>query len=69
MRDEEIKEEIEKMIATPVKPIEPIKVNFESAEEMERFIEYAERQEKTESYEMDKIRAIFREHLKSQFRG
>ena len=48
------------MMSAPVKPMRPMEIEFESDDEMKRFINWAASKEKDNSAEMKRIREEFK---------
>lgn len=51
-----------------VRPIRPTIVNFETEEEYRAFIEYANSTEKTDTPELNRMRALMKHHIRSKRR-
>ena len=49
-------------MVTAIKPIRPTYIEFESEEEMQRFINYATSKKKSESPGLDRLRQLMKEH-------
>lgn len=57
-----------KMNATPIKPIRPTNLEFETKEEMQKFINYATSKQKTSDPGLDRLRKLMKTHKRAQER-